>query len=205
MSKLKSLYLKYLQHNLPKMKKEEMVDILAPLMVAALDVRNPKHVETMEGSLRADMVRNPERWDDKERAALQGEQEVPPALPDGESDSDMSASSSIDDVISQLQLIEVSDDILPEDILNAEEIAEQLRNYLFHTEMPSVGITDDTLVLGWSKGAKAAILVFLDAEVYLQRPHVSKEPNELTLGIECGVNKESLDQIIAAVHEVYYG
>jgi hypothetical protein len=205
MSKLKVLYLKYLKHNLPKMKKEEMIEILAPLMIAALDARNPSHVETMEESLRADMVRNPDRWDDEERAILQGEQEVPPTLPDGESDRDMYASSSIDDVVAQLQLIPISEDILLEDIMNASDVAEQMRNFLFNTEMPSVGITDDTLVLGWTNGGKAAVLVFLEGEVYLQLPHVSKEPNELVLGMEGGVNKEGLDKIIAAVHEVYYG
>jgi hypothetical protein len=205
MSKIKSLYLKYLQYNLPNMKKDELIEILTPLMIAALDENKESHREKMEESLRADMVRNPDRWDDKERAILQGEQEVPPALPVGESDNDMYASSSIDDVVAQLDLIDASEDILVEDICNAEEIAEQLRPLLFHTEMPSVGIMDDTLVLGWTKGTKAAILVFLEGEVSLQKPHITKEPNELMLDDEGGVTKDGLDQIIAAIHEVYYG
>jgi len=203
MSKIKSLYSKYLHHNLPKMKKDELVEVLASMMLSALDEKKSEHVGTMRESLKADMMRNPDRWSDEERAILQGEQEVPPALPAGESDNDMYASSDIDDVVAQLSLIEVSEDILVEDIDNACDIAEQLRSLLFHTEMPAVAITDDTLVLAWTKGSKAAVLVFLEGDVFLQLPHISREPNDLMLDME-GLTKDSLDELLKAIHSVYY-
>jgi hypothetical protein len=205
MEKLRALYLKYLRHNLPKMKKDQLVDVIAPLLAKALNLENEGQAEVIRESLVNDMNRNPDMWsDDEKRTVLQGD-EAPPALPDGESDEDMYTPQSLEQAIEYIKAIPTTDEILQEDIDNAAVVMEQLYPFLFTTEMPIISIVDDTLVFGWSKDKKGLVVIFTDDYVIMQSIPAHRGQGESLMQDEEGkLESEELDKLLKEVHRTVY-
>jgi hypothetical protein len=205
MEKLRALYLKYLRHNLPKMKKDQLVDVIAPLLAKALNLENEGQAEVIRESLVNDMNRNPDMWsDDEKRTVLQGD-EAPPALPDGESDEDMYTPQSLEQAIEYIKAIPTTDEILQEDIDNAAVVMEQLYPFLFTTEMPSISIIDDTLVFGWSKDKKGLVVIFTDDYVIMQSiPAHGGQGESLMQDEEGKLESEELDKLLKEIHRTVY-
>ena len=198
MSKLKSLYKRYLENSLPKMKKDELIQLFIPVMLAALDESKPEHIDKMKKAIIADMARNPEKWED---VGLPTEQEEEGEM---EEEDEMVFPESVESIIEYLRGIPLSDTVMLADIINATTVVQQLAPYLFSTEMPVVGLSDETLVMSWGSKEKVAVLVFYEDEVYLQQPHITKDANELELSEE-GLDSDDLQELIEAIHGVTYG
>lgn len=200
------LYKKYLEHNLPKMKKEQLVELTMKAMLAAIDEANEKEIEAILSALEKDIKRNPDRWDkDEIRAILQrGDEEVPPALPDGESDEDMYAPATLEEAAYYLQQLPETDEVTEIDIENAMLVIESLYPYLFSTEMPVIGISSGALAMAWVRERSGIALIFIDDSVYLEYSDDGDLGRQIILSEEGTMSKEDVEAVLKEIHAIKY-
>lgn len=203
MDSLKALYLKYLQINLPRMKKEHLVKVIAPLIVKAVDFTDETQCEVVREALANDMVRNADLWGEEEKAALLGE-EAPPALPVGESDEHIEAPLTMAASLEYLKVLVPSGDVTEEDLDNAHAVLEQLSSFLFDTEVPEIHQAKEALAFQWFKGKRGCMLLFTEGDVFIHSAKDRESDRMLVLDEDGLLKKEDVEAILAEVHSVKY-
>lgn len=187
------------------MKKVDLVELLAPLIIQQIDLEKDDNKDLLIENIVRDMERNPTLYSKEEREAVLnlGEDQVPPLPALGESTGYIYTPADYEDLLHHIAKITPTDEILIQDILNATTLLKGIKPYLLDTELPVVKITDGILTLIW-KGKHKAMLVSVFVEDNIVLDEGAEDQIQLQFDDEGDLGKENTDLVVNLIHQTLY-
>lgn len=203
---LAKLYEEYIRANLEKMSKSDVIDQFVSTVITSMDFNSPEVKAQVVKVLLKYELKKKERGIVEEAQLQQGDAEDAPESDSGEEldFSSMYKPSSFDDLLDHLTLLRTShaDIVEIEDMLNLVSVIKSLKPYMFDTEVPWIGLIDETLCIVWARDLKRNVIIaFLDGMMQLELTH-KEEYSELLLDDEGLLEEYHITEVLHEVQDV---